>query len=157
MSKPGKWLYSAHMRHGPNALSLLVAAFALLACADRAELPQQRAEPALPSAAGTARIEVRAPIVRVAVRIAESFPPQYFADVTSALPDGCAQFARADLRRAGDTLIVDVFNTRPASDEMACTMLYGEKETAVALGSEFTPGETYTVDVNGTRETFVAQ
>jgi hypothetical protein len=29
--------------------------------------------------------------------------------------------------------------------------------TAVALGSDFTPGATYTLDVNGTRQTFVAQ
>jgi hypothetical protein len=36
-------------------------------------------------------------------------------------------------------------------------MIYGEKETAVPLGSDFRPGETYTLDVNGTRETFVAQ
>ena len=145
------------MRHVPNALSLLVATFTLLACTDRPEIPPLRAEPARPSATSSARVEVRAPILRVAVRIAESFPPQYFADITSALPDGCAQFSRADLRRAGDTVIVDVFNTRPAGDEIACTMLYGEKETAVALGSEFTPGATYILDVNGTRETFVAQ
>jgi hypothetical protein len=36
-------------------------------------------------------------------------------------------------------------------------MIYGEKDAAVPLGSGFTPGATYTVDVNGTRETFVAQ
>lgn len=148
------------MRHFPTALVLTLALFAALTCADRPDLPPPRAEPKQPPAAGAtgaARIEVRAPIVRVAVRVAESFPPQYFADITSALPDGCAQFARAEVRRARDTLIVDVFNTRPAGDEIACTMLYGEKETAVALGSEFTPGATYILDVNGTRETFVAQ
>lgn len=141
----------------PSALSLVVAAFAFLACADRPETPLLRAEPARPSTARSARAEVRAPIVRVAVRTAESFPPQYFADITSALPDGCAQFSRADLRRAGDTLIVDVFNTRPVGDEIACTMLYGERETAIVLGSEFVPGTTYSVDVNGTQATFVAQ
>ena len=148
------------MRQFQTALVLTLAVFATLTCADRPDSLPLRAEPKqLPTAgaAGTARIEVRAPIARVAVRIAESFPPQYFADITSALPDGCAQYARADLRRAGDTVIVDVFNTRPSGDEIACTMLYGEKETAVALGSEFTPGATYTLDVNGTQETFVAQ
>jgi hypothetical protein len=100
---------------------------------------------------------VRAPIVRVAVRVAESFPPQYFADVTSALPDGCAEFARFALRREARELFVDVFNTRPAGSEVACTMIYGEKQTAVPLGSDFTPGATYTLDVNGTREAFTAQ
>jgi hypothetical protein len=100
---------------------------------------------------------VRAPIVRVGVRIAESAPPQYFADVTSALPDGCARFSRYALRREARAVFVDVFNTRPASSEVACTMIYGEKEIAVPLGSDFASGATYTVDVNGTRESFTAQ
>jgi len=91
------------------------------------------------------------------VRVAESFPPQVFADVTSALPNGCAQFARADVRREGATIFIDVFNTEPARDDVACTMIYGEKETALALGTDFVSGTAYTVDANGTRETFVAQ
>ena len=104
-----------------------------------------------------ARVEVRAPIVRVSVRVAESFPPQYFADVTSGLPDGCTQFGRYAVRREPSTVFVDVFNTRPTSAEVACTMVYGEEQTAVPLGSEFTPGKSYALDVNGTRERFVAQ
>ena len=100
---------------------------------------------------------MRAPIVRVSVRVAESFPPQYFADVTSALPDGCTQFARFAVRREASTVFVNVFNTRPSSPEVMCTMIYGEKQTAVPLGSDFKPGATYTLDVNGTREAFVAQ
>jgi hypothetical protein len=133
---------------------------ALLACAEPGDAPSHGGEPARPHAAGTAsgaRIEVRAPIVRVSVRVAKSFPPQYFADITSALPDGCARFARAELRSEGETLFVDVFNTRPARADVACTMIYGERETAVALGSELEAGKTYTLDVNGSRETFVAQ
>jgi hypothetical protein len=105
----------------------------------------------------TPRAEVRAPIVRVSVRVAESFPPQYFADVISGLPDGCTEFGRYAVRRERFTVFVDVFNTRPASSDVACTMIYGEKETAVPLGSGLTPGATYTLDVNGTREAFVAQ
>jgi hypothetical protein len=124
-------------------LRAVFAAYPLAACAGPAP------------AAGD--VEVRAPIVRVSVRVAESFPPQYFADVVSALPDGCARFARTALRREGATLFVDVFNTRPAGDDVACTMIYGERETAIALGSEFTSGAAYTLDVNGTRQTFVAQ
>lgn len=103
------------------------------------------------------RVEVRAPIVRVSVRIAESFPPQYFADVTSALPDGCTQFARTQVRREADLVFIDVFNTRPASAEVMCTMIYGEHESHVALGSDFVPGRTYTLDANGTRQPFTAQ
>jgi hypothetical protein len=102
---------------------------ASLACAEPGAAPPLRGEPARPHAAGAAsdaRVEVRAPIVRVSVRVAESFPPQYFADITSALPDGCARFARAELRREVEKLFVDVFNTRPARDDMACTMIFGE-------------------------------
>ena len=109
------------------------------------------------AAQGSDRIEVRAPIVRVAVRIAESSPPQYFADVTSALPDGCSEFSRFAVRRESSSVFVDVFNTRPANSEVVCTMIYGEKQIAVPLGSDFASGARYTLDVNGTRETFTAQ
>ncbi len=126
---------------------LLIASLVLAACANLAEAPP---------AAG-ARVEVRAPIVHVELRVAESHPPQYFADVTSALPDGCARFARFEVRREQATVFVDLFNTRPASDAVACTMIYGEKQTAVGLGGDFTAGTTYTLDVNGTRQTFVAR
>jgi len=122
-----------------------LAAFALASCAG--------AEPAQPAAEG--RVEVRAPIVSVALRVAESHPPQYFADVVSALPNGCTQFARFALRREGDVVFVDVFNSVPADPSVMCTMIYGERQTAVPLGSDFRPGATYTLDVNGTRHPFV--
>ena len=138
------------MRRGTRRTILLLA-LALAACS-AADSTAPRAEPAR-----QARREVRARIVRVSVRVAESFPPQYFADIVSALEDGCARFSRTETRRAGDTIAVDVFNTRPAAEGLACTMIYGEKETAVPLGSDFTPGNSYSLDVNGTRETFTAQ
>jgi hypothetical protein len=127
------------------ALALL-AALALASCASAAT-----------GQVGESRSEVRAPIVRVALRVAESEPPQYFADVVSALPDGCAQFARVALRREARTVYVDVFNRVPSDPNTMCTMLYGEHESAVPLGSDFEPGASYTLDVNGTRQTFVVQ
>jgi len=135
---------SADPRGGAAALWLLLL---LPACAAHAASPSPDAE----------RSEVRAPIVRVSVRVAESQPPRVFADVISALPDGCTRFSRFSVRRAERTIFVDVFNTRPAGDDVACTMLYGEHESAVPLGSDFEPGQRYTLDVNGTRESFVAQ
>jgi hypothetical protein len=101
--------------------------------------------------------EVRAPIVRVSLRVAESQPPQYFADLVSALPDGCTRFARVEVRREGRTVFVDVFNHVPSDAATLCTMIYGEQESAVPLGSDFEPGASYTLDVNGTRQPFVAQ
>jgi hypothetical protein len=129
-------------RSTPLAIALL-----LLACGARATPPQPDPE----------RVELRAPIVRVSVRVAESFPPLYFADVTSALPDGCTRFARFAVRRGESVVYVDVFNTRPRSGDVMCTMIYGEHESAVPLGSDFVPGRSYTLDANGTRTTFVAQ
>jgi hypothetical protein len=107
--------------------------------------------------ADESRTELRAPIVRVSLRVAESQPPQYFADVVSALPDGCTRFARAAVRPEARSVFVDVFNSVPSDGATMCTMIYGEKESAVALGSDFEPGATYTLDVNGTRQTFVAR
>jgi hypothetical protein len=101
--------------------------------------------------------EVRAPIVRVTLRTAESHPPQYFADVVSALPDGCTHFARFAVRREGNVVLVDVLNTVPSDSATMCTMIYGEKESTVPLGSEFESGSAYTLDVNGSRQRFVAQ
>jgi hypothetical protein len=141
-----------------RSLTALALASLLAGCSAGADGPPPlRAEPARPGSASEAREEVRATIVRASIRVAESFPPQYFVDIVSALEDGCTKFSRTDLRREGATIFVAVFNTRPARDDVACTMIYGEKETAVALGSDFTPGESYVVDVNGRRETFVAQ
>jgi hypothetical protein len=103
------------------------------------------------------RTEVRAEIVRASLRVAESHPPQYFADVVSALPSGCTRFSRFAVRRAGDVVFVDVFNTAPADPGTMCTMIYGEHESAVPLGSDFRPGARYVLDVNGTRRAFVGR
>jgi hypothetical protein len=100
--------------------------------------------------------EVLAPIVRVALRVAESAPPQYFADVVSALPDGCTRFSRYAVSRDGERVRVEVWNTVPAEATM-CTMIYGEHESAVPLGSDFRPGVTYTLDVNGVEQRFVGR
>src|SRR4030095_9991306 len=81
----------------PRGLTVLGAAMALASCAT--------AEPG--------EREVRAPIVRVTLRAAESHPPQYFADVVSALPDGCTHFARFAVRREGNVALLDVLNHVP--------------------------------------------
>lgn len=90
--------------------------------------------------------------------MAESFPPQYFVQITSGLPSGCAAFEEITTERDGNTIRITVWNTVPAADEpIACTAIYGFVENSVALGTGFTSGETYTVDVNDVTETFVAQ
>jgi hypothetical protein len=99
-----------------------------------------------------------APIERVEMRIAESFPPQYFVAVTSGLPNGCAKFDHYTVERDGDTIKVTVWNTVPADPRVVlCTMVYGMVQHNIALGSDFQSGRTYTLDVNGMKQTFIAQ
>jgi len=101
---------------------------------------------------------VLAPIEAVEVRIAESFPPQYFLDVVSGLPGGCAQFDRYEVDRAGSEITATVWNLEPVPGPgVFCTMIYGTVEHHIALGSDFVSGTTYTVHVNDVTKTFVAQ
>ena len=107
--------------------------------------------------ADLAMVPVLAPIDGGQVRIAESFPPQYFLAVSSGLPNGCVQFDGYDVARDGDTIRVTVTNLKPADTGIFCTQVYGTVESNIALGSDFEPGKTYTVVVNDVTETFVAQ
>ncbi len=135
------------------AIALGAAAFAaFMACSsdagDGARVPG--AEPDLVSAP--------APIERVEIRVAESFPPQYFVDIVSGLPNGCARFDSIETSRSGDTIRIVVLNLVPApGSKVACTMIYGTVQHHVALGTDFEPGHTYTVVVNDVTETFQAQ
>jgi hypothetical protein len=100
---------------------------------------------------------VLAPVDSVDVRIAESAPPQYFLDVVSALPSGCATFDDYDIERAGDTITVTVWNLDATPEDGACTAIYGTVEHHITLGTNFRSGTTYTVHVNDVTTTFVAQ
>jgi hypothetical protein len=103
-------------------------------------------------------LSVLAPIEGIEVLVMESYPPQYAVKVTSGLPNSCASFEKYDVRRNGDTIDIKIYNTVPEPVEfIACAEIYGLVETHVSLGSDFVPGETYTVLVNGAPETFVAQ
>ena len=103
------------------------------------------------------RVAEAAPIDALDVRIAESFPPQYFLHVQAGLPSGCAQQFRHDVERDDDFITVTVLNSFPAGTDNVCTAIYGIYELNIALGSDFEPGVTYTVAVNGQETTFTAQ
>lgn len=108
-----------------------------------------------PDAGG--RTAVPAPIEDVELVVRESYPVQYAVKVTSGLPSGCAEYRDATLERDGATLTITVTNTMPASDRVACTMIYGYTEHTVELGTDFESGSEYTVHVNDRTITFVAQ
>jgi hypothetical protein len=86
----------------------------------------------------------------------QSSPPQYVLHVLAGLPSGSAKPAGYEVERDGTTVRVKVYNSMPDGNPV-CTMIYGTQELSIGLGSNFTPGTKYTVDVNGKTLTFVAQ
>ncbi len=103
-------------------------------------------------------VSAPAPIERVEINVAESFPPQYFVDIVSGLPNGCARFDSIEMSRSGDTIQLVVMNLVPGpGSNVACTMIYGTVQHHVALGTDFEAARTYTVVVNDVTETFQAQ
>ena len=135
------------------ALALGAAALALtIAC------PKDAGDGARVPRAELDLISAPAPIGRVEIDVAESFPPQYFVDIVSGLPNGCARFGSIETSRSGDTIRLVVVNVVPhPRSRVACTMIYGTVQHHVALGTDFEPGRTYTVVVNDVTETFQAQ
>lgn len=101
---------------------------------------------------------VEAPIDGIDILVRESHPPQYAVLITSGLPSGCARFEAARIVSRTDTQItIRVTNFMPASDDVACTMIYGTQQTTIDLGSDFVSGREYTVLVNNESLTFTAQ
>ena len=104
--------------------------------------------------AGTADWVVEAsPIETVEVVASESDPPAYSLNVVSTLPQGssCSRFNGYDIaRRFAGRIELTVTHLKVAPGEVRpCTADLPVVSTDVPLGSEFTPGETYTVVVNG--------
>lgn len=98
-------------------------------------------------------IEIRlAPIHEVEVSIAESFPEQIFVYIKGGLADGCTTFNAVETERSGTTIDITVTTQRPR--DAVCIQVYGFFEQNVALGSQFTSGQTYTVNVNDVTTSF---
>ena len=107
---------------------------------------------------GADRKVVDAPIEAVDILVRESFPPGYTVHITSGLPSGCARFNAAEVfERNGTIIAIRVTNTVPADPGAICTEIYGYHETNLNLGTDFKPGQTYTVKVNDKEKTFTAQ
>jgi len=107
--------------------------------------------------AGKDEIEISlAPIEEVRVNIAESFPVQVFVYIRGGLADACTTLHEVKTERSGSTINIEVTTQRPK--EAICAEVYSTFEENVALGSDFTSGETYTVNVNDAKPvTFVVQ
>ena len=103
------------------------------------------------------RERVLAPIDDAQLIIRESYPPQYAVHIVSGLPSGCALFAGTSVARSGTDITITVENSMPRDQQIACTQVYGTHEETIALGSDVTPGATYSVHVNDRILTFTAQ
>ena len=112
-------------------------------------------EPGVPEPDGDRKLN-SPPIEGLDFVIREISPPQYVAQVTSALPDGCSRFAGYTVERDGTTITIEVWNSVPTG-LVPCNMMYGYHPFSVELGSDFESGVEYTL-VAGERElTFIAQ
>ena len=103
-------------------------------------------------------VKTLAPIDSVEIRVAESYPQQYFVGVVSGLPNACVEFYGYEERRSGSDITITVYNLEPPpSQKIVCAEIYGTHEFVLPLGSDFQPGETYTLRVNDTLTTFDAE
>jgi hypothetical protein len=99
-------------------------------------------------------LEIRqAPIDEVDVYFMESFPVQVGVHITGGLPDGCTTFHDAVVYIEGNIVNIDVTTQRPRGVD--CTAVYTNFEENINLGSDFTVGTTYTLNVNDYTTTFV--
>jgi hypothetical protein len=93
-----------------------------------------------------------APIHEVNVVFMESDPIQVGVIIQGGLSDGCTEFNDVEVIQEGNTINVEVTVQRPK--DAGCTDEYRYFEHNLNLGSNFTPGETYTLKVNDYTTTF---
>jgi hypothetical protein len=98
-------------------------------------------------------LEIRpAPINEVEVYFMKSNPIQVGVHIKGGLPDGCTTFRDMVVRREGNTITIEVTVQRPGG--VSCPAIYTYFEKDVNLGSNLTPGTTYTLKVNDHTTTF---
>ena len=141
-----------------TGLLFLVAAALLSAC-DDAPVPTATAEltrAAIPLVTSTATptpaadtIVVLAPFEYAKLNVSESDSRHYFLDLMSVLPNNCQKFDGIELERSGTEITVSITNRAPVGDPSDCVWVSRLVTHSVALGTDFTPGATYTVRVNG--------
>ena len=96
---------------------------------------------------GEQEIEIKlAPIHDAHTSINMSLPEQIFVDIKGGLADSCTTFHDLTTERIGNTINITVTTERPK--DAICAQLYSYFKKTVALGSDFTSGETYIVNVN---------
>ena len=93
-----------------------------------------------------------APIHEVNVTLLMSNPPQVGVYIKGGLRDGCTSFHNIEVAREGSNIDIKVTVQHPK--EAVCPAIYTYFEKEINLGSDFTAGVTYTLDVNDYSTTF---
>jgi hypothetical protein len=93
-----------------------------------------------------------APIHEVTVSFMESYPVQVGVHIQGGLRDGCTEFHDIEITRESDTVNITVTVQHPK--DKVCPAIYGYFEKYINLGSNFTTGTTYTLNVNDFTTTF---
>jgi len=91
----------------------------------------------------------------VKIYIKESFPVQVDLYATGYLPDGCTKISDTRKNLEGNTFKVTIMTERPA--HMNCTQALVPYEHMFSLDAMGLKAGTYTVNVNGVRETFTLE
>jgi thiol-disulfide isomerase/thioredoxin len=100
----------------------------------------------------SATIDGTAIVKALEILILESFPVQVHAMVRGDLPDACTKVGDIMKSRSGNTFTVRVATTRPA--DALCAQVITRFEESIPLDVIGMKAGTYTVDVNGVRNTF---
>lgn len=93
-----------------------------------------------------------APIHEVEVYFMESFPVQVGVRIKGGLRDGCTTFHDIEVKQEGNYVNIRVTVQHPQGVD--CPAVYNYFEKNINLGSDFTAGVTYTLDVNDYSTTF---
>ena len=95
-----------------------------------------------------------APVTDLKVIMTTSQPPQVSAQFKVGLRDTCTTFRDLTTSRSGNQINIKV--TVQREKDKICGQIYSFAEKTASLGSSFTPGQTYTVNVNDQTATFTA-
>jgi hypothetical protein len=139
---------------------LFMAAIAIVACGPAAgsgppdtptlqPIPTTQATPTPQPTPAPELVEEPAPIASVAIEVTATEPRRAELVIVSGLPNGCYSFKGHTLSRDGDTIRVEVTNTRPNRPDLVCTEIYGTVTTWIPLTGDIEPCQTYTVIANG--------
>lgn len=91
----------------------------------------------------------------VKIYIKESFPVQVDVYATGYLPDGCTKISDTQKALDGNTFNITIMTERPA--HIVCTQALVPFDHQVELDVMGLKAGTYTVNVNGVRETFTLE